>query len=163
MPWGFALICIQFTTREKLTPHINLTFQGDQGSPGQPGPEEVIKFPPDFLPPKGQRVETTVVNLWTQISLKTSQFVALSLWLNFSPCLSLLLRETQACRDHVDQRAYQWVLLKLRSLLFSDPSHLRHQKLALKSEFQVGNSEKRKQPWVLSSNFLFPWFWLCCY
>lgn len=38
--------------------------QGDQGPPGLPGPEEVIRFPPDTLadsPPKGEKVMTTAI------------------------------------------------------------------------------------------------------
>lgn len=31
-------------------------FQGEQGPPGQQGPEEVIEYPPEFLPPKGLKV-----------------------------------------------------------------------------------------------------------
>lgn len=35
---------------------LNPIFQGEQGWPGPQGPEEVIEFPPDILPPKGYKV-----------------------------------------------------------------------------------------------------------
>lgn len=31
-------------------------LQGEQGPPGPPGPEEVVVLPPEFLPPKGFKV-----------------------------------------------------------------------------------------------------------
>lgn len=43
------------------------TFQGDQGPPGLPGPEEVIRFPPHSLtdsPPPGEKVMTKAISLY---------------------------------------------------------------------------------------------------
>lgn len=45
-----VLLCVCFHP-------FNSIFQGEQGPPGPQGPEEVIEFPPDFLPPKGYKVK----------------------------------------------------------------------------------------------------------
>lgn len=45
---------------QKRSSPTNSIFQGEQGPPGPQGPEEVIEFPPVYLPPKGYKVKAKV-------------------------------------------------------------------------------------------------------
>lgn len=80
---------------------FTFTFQGDQGPPGLPGPEEVIRFPPHSLtdsPPTGEKVMTKAISLYTYILCNSAVQT-------FSMFLSMFYRETKAYRDHAGQRA----------------------------------------------------------
>ncbi len=46
-----------FYNSSKGSQTFSSVFQGEQGLPGPQGPEEVVEFPPEFLPPKGEKVK----------------------------------------------------------------------------------------------------------
>lgn len=83
-----------------------LLFQGEQGQPGLPGPEEVIELPPDILPIKGYKVGQTQANIiLTYIYLSMQESMHPLHGRIFYSSSFMHIREIQALLDHVDQRA----------------------------------------------------------
>lgn len=83
---GWVCVCV-VEASSPLSFHV--LFQGEQGPPGPQGPEEIIEFPPDFLPPKGYKVCVCLcVNPYDCFCPSNWPFYFI--WMNFTSTVSIL-------------------------------------------------------------------------